>query len=483
MYPPNDWKRPRPSELAFLLVLLLIQVALVAYLMGGCRQLQNVRTGLTVVAPSLERVVGELSPYGSGFERELVALFAEREGIPVRWIMVSSWEEAWDVFTSGRADLLIAPGYRPPDGMLADDIRQGPVYFSHPAYMLHNKWRYGLREPKEICSSEIFLSDNPALADGLSKEAALLGCGDPLLRRDQDSLLSILDELSANQMRFSAAEGGRFQVLEPFYPDLRKAGTFGQTIEHRWLWNNTNQAASEALERFWEDIQSDPKFLNLKDRYFGFFPKSTDYFELHHFFSVLRRKLPEYIPALIKAAKTEAIDPLLLVALIYKESAFDPEATSSTGVRGLLQLTRVTAEELQVSDRLDPEASLHAGARYLRILWKRFDGLPLDPWDRWFLALSAYNQGMGHTRDAIGLAERLGKNGLFWRELKTVYPLLSYSRYYKETSSGYARGYEAVDYVESIRYYYYILHGLIVLGRPEGNYLSPLFEAIPAQWP
>jgi membrane-bound lytic murein transglycosylase F len=477
-----DWKRPTRFELVSLVLLLLLQMGLIAHLFEGCAQ-RIQRTELTVVAPPLERVVGELSPYGPGFERELVALFSEREEIPIRWIIAADWEEAWEIFASGRADLLIAPGYTPPAGLLTEKIRQGPVYFSHPALMLHNKWRYGLRDPREICSSEITVSDNPALVGALFEEAAQLGCEDPQPRRDQDSLMSILDELSANRMRFSLAEGGRFQVLEPFYPDLRKTGTVGKTIEHRWLWSTNNPAASSAMESFWEDIQDDPAFLNLQDRYFGFFPQTTDYFELRHFFSVLRRKLPQHVPALLKASKTEAIDPLLLVALIYKESAFDTEATSTTGVRGLLQLTRITAEELQVTDRLDPEASIHAGARYLRLLWKRLEGLPLTPWDRWFLALSAYNQGMGHTQDAIGLAERQGKNGLFWRELKTVYPLLSYSRYYQGTSSGYARGYEAVDYVESIRYYYYILHGLIVLGRPEGNYLSPLFEAIPAEWP
>jgi membrane-bound lytic murein transglycosylase F len=474
---------PTPRiELGAIVLLLLLQMALIAPLFeepaprGGL-------TELTVVAPPLERVVGDLSPYGQGFERELVALFSEREQLPVRWIIAANWEEAWQIFSSGRADLLIAPGYVPPPGPIIETLRQGPVYYSHPALMLHNRWRYGLRNPGEICSSEITLTHNPALDGALIVEAARLGCEDPRLHREPGGLMTILDDLSANKMRFSLAESGKFQLLEPFYPHLRRAGTVGRTIEHRWLWNGADPALSAPLERFWDAIHDDPDFLNLQDRYFGFFPPTTDYFELLNFFSVLKEKLPRHVPALVKAAKTEGIDPLLLVALIYKESMFDPEAVSATGVRGLLQLTQATAGELQVVDRLDPEANIHAGARYLRQLWERLGRLDLAPWDRWFLALAAYNQGMGHTYDAIRLSERLGKNGPYWRELKTVYPLLSYSRYYGETSSGYARGYEAVDYVESIRYYYYILHGLIILGRPEGDYLSPLFEAMPAEWP
>jgi membrane-bound lytic murein transglycosylase F len=473
--------RPARFDLLAIALLLLIQAAFVAKLVGYAA-LESRRSDITVVAPPLERVFGEISPYGPGFERELVELFARHSGFPVRWIMAANWEEAWEIFATGRADMLIAPGYAPPSDARPARMSFGPVYFSHPALMLHNRRRHGLRDPSEICSSEVAVTDNPALASALFEEASLVGCGDPQPRREQDSLTDVLDELSANRMRFSMAEGGRFQVLEPFYPNLRKAGAVGQTIEHRWIWDAGDDRISESVERFWADILDDPAFLDLKDRYFGYFPAQTDYFELLHFFSALRTKLPRYVPSLIKAAKSESIDPLLLVAMIYKESAFDPEATSPTGARGLLQMIRSTAEELQV-DPLDPEASILAGARYLRKLGKRLEALPLGPWDKWFLALSAYNQGLAHTLDAVDLAGRLGRDGHRWSELKTVYPLLSYSKYHSQTSSGYARGYEAVDYVESIRYYYYILHGLIILGRPEGNQLAPLFEAIPREWP
>jgi membrane-bound lytic murein transglycosylase F len=141
-----------------------------------------------------------------------------------------------------------------------------------------------------------------------------------------------------------------------------------------------------------------------------------------------------------------------------------------------LQISRITARELGISNRLDPEQSIRGGVSYLRSLMDRLKYLELDPWNTLFFALAAYNQGMGHLTDAITLAEQLGRDGRSWRELKEVFPLLSYQKYFQHAAYGYCRGIEAVDYVDSIRYYYYYLTGLVRLNRPESIDLAPLFE-------
>jgi len=104
-------------------------------------------------------------------------------------------------------------------------------------------------------------------------------------------------------------------------------------------------------------------------------------------------------------------------------------------------------------------------------------------WDRWFFALAAYNQGLGHLYDAMDLARRLKKNHLKWMGLKEVFPLLSYKKYYQTVKRGYCRGFEALDFVQSIRYYYYILHGLVVLARPEAKHLAHFPGFVPPDWP
>ncbi|MEX0631391.1 transglycosylase SLT domain-containing protein [Serratia ureilytica] len=56
------------------------------------------------------------------------------------------------------------------------------------------------------------------------------------------------------------------------------------------------------------------------------------------------------------------MDWKLLAAIAYQESHWNPQATSPTGVRGLMMLTRATADGLGVNDRLDPEESIQGGA-------------------------------------------------------------------------------------------------------------------------
>lgn len=71
----------------------------------------------------------------------------------------------------------------------------------------------------------------------------------------------------------------------------------------------------------------------------------------------------------------------------------------------------------------------------------------------WF-ALASYNIGYAHVEDARKLAESMELNPNAWQDLKKVLPLLQKRKYYQKTRYGYARGSEAVHYVDSIRRYY-----------------------------
>ena len=92
--------------------------------------------------------------------------------------------------------------------------------------------------------------------------------------------------------------------------------------------------------------------------------------------------------------------PALLWALVRQESRFDPRAVSRSRALGLAQLLPGTAgdmaRELRESlpnDTLmfEPDRALRYGARYLRKLLDRFDGVVP-------VALTAYNAGPGKVR-------------------------------------------------------------------------------------
>ena len=95
-----------------------------------------------------------------------------------------------------------------------------------------------------------------------------------------------------------------------------------------------------------------------------------------------------------REAESQAVDPLLVLAVMRQESLFDPEARSVANARGLMQLLPATAQRLDsVSpDPLAdgaltrPERNIQLGVRYLRGLLDHFQGDTLK-------ALAAYNAG------------------------------------------------------------------------------------------
>ncbi|BAM02197.1 lytic transglycosylase domain-containing protein [Phycisphaera mikurensis] len=102
------------------------------------------------------------------------------------------------------------------------------------------------------------------------------------------------------------------------------------------------------------------------------------------------------------ASARHGLDPALLRAVVLCESGGNPDAVSSAGAHGLMQIMPMTHKEAQrrfgmeAGDLFDPVHNVEVGSRYLAYLLERFDG------DR-RLAVAAYH--MGPTRVARLLRE------------------------------------------------------------------------------
>ena len=102
----------------------------------------------------------------------------------------------------------------------------------------------------------------------------------------------------------------------------------------------------------------------------------------------------EWAAPIEAAATRHNLEPELLGALVWSESAFDPQAVSSAGAIGLAQLMPATAAGLGVDPR-DPLQNLEGGARYLRQQLDRFRSFELG--------LAAYNAGPTRVAQAGGV--------------------------------------------------------------------------------
>ena len=85
------------------------------------------------------------------------------------------------------------------------------------------------------------------------------------------------------------------------------------------------------------------------------------------------------------AAASQGIPPALVKAVIAAESAFDSEAVSRKGAKGLMQLMPETALDMGVSNPFEPAQNVRGGTTYLRAMIDRYGDLGR--------ALAAYNAG------------------------------------------------------------------------------------------
>jgi len=93
-----------------------------------------------------------------------------------------------------------------------------------------------------------------------------------------------------------------------------------------------------------------------------------------------------YQPLFAQAGQRWNVDPALLAAVAKTESAFDRNAVSPVGARGLMQFMPATAAEMGV-DPLDPASAIDGAARYLRKSLDQFTSVDL--------AVASYNAGRG----------------------------------------------------------------------------------------
>ena len=96
---------------------------------------------------------------------------------------------------------------------------------------------------------------------------------------------------------------------------------------------------------------------------------------------------PEKIREIVdEGAKQSGLDADLVRAVVKRESAYNPWATSTKGAQGLMQLMPSVQAQFGVTDPYDPKQNVGAGTRLLKQLLDQFDGdLPR--------ALGAYNAG------------------------------------------------------------------------------------------
>ena len=393
----------------------------------------------------------------SGFEYELVRRLADQLNLELKMETVDNIEQIYQRIQQKNGPLLMAAG------LSGDQLQAPATVFSNGYLEVTPQVIYNSNQTRPKSAAEL-IGKNILVVKGSIHENRLLELQQELPELEFSSsdqveatdLLSMLDEGKIDITMVNSSELALNQV---YFPHIQLAFSMRPPAELRWGINHHHVQKDTSLidyiNEFLQQQQDDGVIDKLTERYFGHVD-TLGYVGANAFAKHLQQRLPKYEPAFKRSAERFGLDWRLLAATAYQESHWDPLARSRTGVRGIMMLTLPTAEEVGVTNRLDPVQSIRGGAQYLSQIFSR---LPDDihEQDRTWFALAAYNVGFGHMLDARMLAEQAGLNPGSWADVRSVLPRLAEKKWYSQTRYGYARGGEPVHYVNNIRRYYDIL--------------------------
>ncbi|MFQ5644068.1 MAG: membrane-bound lytic murein transglycosylase MltF [Thiogranum sp.] len=393
-------------------------------------------------------------PHGpAGLEYELAAGFAEYLGVRLKIETPESLSRILKKIQFGLADMAAA-------GLTVTDERKDMLSFSTSYQRITPQlvYRVGTRTPRNLDELQGNLE---VVADSSHAERLrLLQDEYPSLSFSENSELDseqLLNLVWEQVIDYTVADSNEVAISRRFYPELRVAFDISAAESLAWAFpRGEDRSLIEKADEYLNMLKDNGRLEQLLERYYGYV-SDFDYVGTRRYMKHIEQRLPNYRHWFEEAGKATGIDWRLLAAIGYQESHWNPKAVSPTGVRGIMMLTQGTMRQLGIKkSRLDPQASIEGGGRYIARVKNRVPERIPEP-DRTWMALAAYNIGFGHLEDARVLAQGDGADPDKWIDVKKYLPLLSQKKWYQKTRHGYARGNEPVRYVENIRSYYDIL--------------------------
>ena len=440
------------------IALKILPVLVIAALLGTCStpptQMDQIRTlGELRVITRNSPVAFYLGPEGPiGPEYELVKGFADYLDIPLKIIIKDRFDEIIPEIATGKAHMAAA-------GLTITRTRGslvsfGPPYQEVKEFLVYRQGQPRPKNIKDIIGAHIEVLTGSSHAETLHKlrnqYPDLVWVENPNSESEE-----LLYRVAEGDIDYTIADSTEFAISRNFHPEIRVAFDIRDAGSVAWAFNRSDYSLQNAASGYIANIKQSGELYEIIDKYYGR-TDHLDYVSSRSFMRHIQSRLPQYRTMFETSAEETGIDWHLLAAIGYQESHWNPHAVSPTGVRGIMMLTQVTAGQMGIKSRIDPEQSIKGGARYYSLIRDRIAERIPEP-DRTWLALAAYNVGYGHLEDARIITQMRGMNADRWSDVKQSLPLLTQQKWYSQVRRGYARGYEPVRYVENIRSYYDIL--------------------------
>ncbi|WP_410497650.1 membrane-bound lytic murein transglycosylase MltF [Chitinibacter sp. S2-10] len=384
----------------------------------------------------------------AGLEYDLITQFAQQNNLKVRFLVSSNHTEMLERLQRREAHLAVGGPRDTVEGLIYgspyQDVEATLVFSSKTSETTALKaLKQGLASintlPQYVAALNQLQQNYPALS------WQVINSGDSE---------SLIEQVAQGKIEFALVDSHAVEVAQNYHPNITTSRKISSVQQLAWAMPDSDLQLQNRINGFFRQQVADGSLRRLHDRYYGHLDR-VDQLDALAYLGRIQSTLPRYKEWFQEAEGRTGLDWRLIAALSYQESHWNPDAVSPTGVRGIMMLTNETAQRMNV-DRTNPYESIIGGAKYIQLLKETLADRVAEP-DRTWLALAAYNIGMGHLIDARTLAVRMKKDPNSWADVKSVLPLLRKPEVFSTLKYGYARGGEPVVFVESLQSYYDVL--------------------------
>lgn len=405
-----------------------------------------------------------------GYEYDLLKRLADHLDVELNMKLSKNLDELFTMLNNGEGDVIAYNLTVTPERKKRVDFTVPHNYVKQVLVQRKpNKWRYMrasqldrklLRDPVNLEGDTVYIRRNSAYYERMKNLKDEISGDIHLVEAEPDvETEELIKRVAEGKIDYTVADDNIARINQTYYNniDVKTKLSFSQKIA--WAVRKNAPKLLDTLNHWISNIKGTRDYNVLYNKYYKN-RKASQRRRRSAFFTATTNQLSEYDPLFKKYSEKLPYDWLLLAALSFQESRFNPRTTSWAGAKGLMQLMPNTAAQYGITNLYQPQQSVKAGTKYIQWLeesiWRKRIN---DKDQRKRFVLASYNAGPGHVLDARRLTKKYDGNPNKWENVSEFLLKKSSPEYYNDevVKYGYCRGEEPYKYVKQImtRYRHY----------------------------
>lgn len=403
-----------------------------------------------------------------GFEYEMAKAFAKHLKVRLAIFVPKDGEDALEWLTSGKVDIAAGFLQETPEWPIKK-VSASRAYHEAFAHIIIHKNEQSIHSVTDLDGKTVVLHKQSIYWDEIEK-LKVQGIDINLMEAPENlEIEEIIQKIASKEYAITLADGHFLDIELANNTKVKSAFTLGDQKNHSLAIRTENDKLLLALNGYIKSKKDGKLYSRLYAKYFSNQKQIQRHLKHHQKILNGKKILSQYDELVQKYSGKYGFDWRFITAQMFQESRFDPNARSRAGAIGLMQIMPATGRQLGFSKIKIPNINIHAGTKYMKWLYDKFE-IDLAPVDRIWFTLASYNAGLGHVLDARKLATKKGLNKNQWfGNVEKAMLLLSKKEYAKKARYGYVRGREPVGYVKSIQRIYATYLNII----PDKNHAIP----------